>query len=70
MNIIGSKFYGFYFSHIHKEEFQDAQKSVSTLYVKDSAWWLIGFSFKNLPGLFYPLIFESRSVRNLIFEPF
>ena len=35
---IGSKFCGFYFSHIHAEGVQDAQKSVSTMHAKDSAW--------------------------------
>ena len=70
MCIIGSEFCGFYYSHIHAEEVQDPQKSVLTLYVKDSAWWLIVINLKILLDLFCPHILEGRSVRNLIFQPF
>ena len=62
MYIIDGKFCGFYFSHIHAEGAQDAQKSVSTMHAKDSAWWLIGFNKKKFACFFFAFTFYREEV--------
>ena len=61
MFIIGRKFCGFYFSHIHAEGFQHAHKSVSDLHAKDSRW-LIVFTLKKICLIFFVFIFSKVGV--------
>ena len=68
MYLIGRKSCAFYFSHIHAEEVQNRNKSVSNSRAKDSARWLIRFTLKKLCLIFFAFTFIRIDVQELNFQ--